>query len=685
MRHIIFEESPEYTIALLIKPASFGKQELINNYILDLENQGVPRNKIIAFTLDYSSKKPSAKDQKEYLSNLLPALKSLGVTYLYCCDGNYFKTLIKDTKADVHLGYSIPCGIKGFEDMQVVLGVNHHAVVYNPESEHRLLLGNKTMAAVYNDSYKPLGQGIIHKAEYPQTNEEKLEALKRLMTLPVISCDIETFSLKFQHAGIGTIAFGTSQHEGIAFTVDYIPHKNNELIGGVYGYPEVNRTVRFYLKEFFKSYTGKIIWHGATFDIRVLIYQLFMLHPLDREGMLEGLHTMTKHFDDTKTISYLAVNSTAGNDLGLKDQAHEFAGNWAKGDIENILTIPVAELLQYNLVDVLSTHYVYNKNWPIAVRDSQEEFYYKIGLPSLKTIIACELVGMPLLYQQVEHVNKVLEDKKNELLEVFKGNHYIDAVNLHIQTKKMNAANAKLKTKQHPLSKYAHEVFNPDSNQQVQYLLYDLFKLPVIDFTDTKQPATGTDTLKKLINHTNDPEKIKIIETLISFSQVAKILSSFMPAFLEAFKKGDGIAYLHGCFNFGGTVSGRLSSSDPNLQNLPANSFFAKLIKSCFQAAKGWLMVGADFASLEDRINALLTKDPNKLKVYTDGYDGHSLRAYAYFKEQMQDIRQATDTDRCFEVRIDGQTLLAKSGDFIINSKGEKIPVETFYDTNCRF
>lgn len=63
-----------------------------------------------------------------------------------------------------------------------------------------------------------------------------------------------------------------------------------------------------------------------------------------------------------------------------------------------------------------------------------------------------------------------------------------------------------------------------------------------------------------------------------------------------------------------------------------------KLIKSCIQAPKGWLFSGLDFASLEDRISALTTKDPEKLKVYTDGFDGHCLRAYAYFGDQMSKV-----------------------------------------------
>lgn len=57
-----------------------------------------------------------------------------------------------------------------------------------------------------------------------------------------------------------------------------------------------------------------------------------------------------------------------------------------------------------------------------------------------------------------------------------------------------------------------------------------------------------------------------------------------------------------------------------------------------FKAPPGWLFIGLDYASLEDRISALTTKDPNKLKVYTDGYDGHCLRAHAYFGEDMPDI-----------------------------------------------
>lgn len=66
-------------------------------------------------------------------------------------------------------------------------------------------------------------------------------------------------------------------------------------------------------------------------------------------------------------------------------------------------------------------------------------------------------------------------------------------------------------------------------------------------------------------------------------------------------------------------------------------------------APPGWLFVGADFASLEDRISALLTKDPNKLAVYTDGYDGHCLRAYSYWPDQMPDIVNTVESINSIE------------------------------------
>jgi DNA polymerase-1 len=202
---------------------------------------------------------------------------------------------------------------------------------------------------------------------------------------------------------------------------------------------------------------------------------------------------------------------------------------------------------------------------------------------------------------------------------------------------KLKKINDKLKTKQHTIEKFANDVFNPNSGLQLQVLLYEVLGLPVLEKTDTGQPSTGGDVLKMLQNHCKPGDK-ELLNSLVKYSEADKILSTFIPAFENGILKNDSARYLHGSFNLGGTVSGRLSSSDPNLQNIPSNSAYGKSIKECFVAPSGWLFCGADFSSLEDRISALLTKDANKLKVYTDGFDGHALRAVFYYQDEIKGV-----------------------------------------------
>lgn len=657
MRHIIFDEAANYQVAVLTKLSSFNRLDLQRHYIQPLNQQGIASEQVIGFSLAYNDKgKAPAGFIKDYLAKLLPALNSIGVNTLYVCDGAYFKVLTKMSKAEPHYGYCLPCKIEGFEHMQVVLGMNHQALIYNPELQNKLDLSLKTLSDALLGSYQPLGANIIHSADYPETLDQIEAALEGLHQHPELSADIEAFSLAFNEAGIASIAFAWDQHNGMAFLVDYLPLEKaqnmynllqvpDDLKGG-HGIRTNNQAVKRLLLKFFMEYKGTLKWHNASYDLRSIICELWMQDLLDQDGLLKGLDTLTERFHDTKIIAYLATNSTAGNVLSLKQLAHEFAGNWAVEEINNVLAIEPGKLLQYNLVDCLSTNYVFDKYYPIMVEDNQEELYHSLMLPSLKVIIQMELTGMPIDLEKVAEARKALEEEQQRCLGIFMGHPLIhqleDAMTQadwekDYQDRKKKAKNPdKIFPKDRSI--YPQQTFNPGSGPQLQQLLYEQMHLPVIDFTATRQPATGADTLEKLIHHADQQDYKDILQALIDYGKATKILSTFIVAFEKAVVKADGHAYLHGGFNLGGTVSGRLSSSKPNLQNLPANSKFGKLIKACFLAPKGWLFVGADFASLEDRINALLTKDPNKLKVYTDGYDGHALRAYAYFGDEMPGI-----------------------------------------------
>lgn len=646
MRHLFWAEADTYRVAVLIKPSSFNRYELQKNYIEPLVQRGIADSEVIAFTVSYNSdNKAPAKFIKEYLEQLLPVLESLSTKFLYVADANYFKVLTGQAKADPHYGYVLPCKIKGYEHMSVVLGLNHQALIYNPELQAKLDLSLSTLASGVAGTYQAIGTGIIHSAKYPKTLQEIDTALRKLHSYPSLTCDIECFSLRFNEAGIGTIAFAWDKHNGIAFACDYFQYQDLPT-ESYYGYQQINHPVREMLLSFFMSYKGELTFHNAAFDVKILIYTLWMQNLLDTKGLLHGLDVMTERLHDTKIIAYLATNSTAGNVLGLKSLAHEFAGNWAKEDIKDIRRIPLDELLQYNLVDALSTHYVRNKYYPIMVQDNQEDLYKSLMLPSLKLIIQIELTGMPLSKAKVQEVKAKLVDIQYKHFDVIQNSNVIKTLNLLLQTSAMEAANAKLKVKQHPIEKFANVAFNPNSGPQLQKLLYEQMGLPVLDLTETKQPATGADTLEKLLNHAQQPAYKELLESLIGYGKVTKILSTFIPVFEQAISKDtiNEVVWLHGSFNLGGTVSGRLSSSNPNLQNIPAGSEYGKLIKECFVSPDEWLFAGADFNSLEDMISALTTKDKNKLAVYEQGFDGHSLRAAYYFRDQCPDI-VLTDVD----------------------------------------
>lgn len=317
MRHILFQDSTRHSVALLVKSTAFKQHELEANYVAHLMSLGIPRGEMIAFTLDYDANgKAPVTFIKDYLGKLLPALDSLGVQTLYVTDAAYFKTLTKQGKADPHFGYVLPCKVDGFEHMNVVLGLNYQQLIYNPDLQAKLTLSLNTLASHVQGTYQALGANIIHSAQYPETVEEIKSFLEALHKYPVLSADIETTSLNFWEAELESISFAWNCHEGGAFCIG----RDNT--------PEDKKTICSMLKVFFELYTGTLIWHNIDYDARVLTYRLWMSDYFDNHGMLKGIDVLTKNFHDTKLITFLATNSTAGNSLGLKEIAHEFAGDY---------------------------------------------------------------------------------------------------------------------------------------------------------------------------------------------------------------------------------------------------------------------------------------------------------------------------------------------------------------------
>ncbi|UEP18685.1 DNA polymerase [Pseudomonas phage vB_PaeP_YL2] len=668
MKYITWEEQDSYPVAILIKEAAVSRSAAESTYIKQLEGLGVPRKNVIVISLDYEGKKVSAKAIKECIKDRDQLLRDLGVQYAYVADSKYFKEWTK-RKTDADFGNLSPPA--GYDPGYLVTpGVNHQVLLFDPGQMHKLSRGFKAIVDHANGVYRPVGSDLLHDVTYIYRGHvsQAREALARLMDKPEISCDIEGFSLSMFDSGIATIGFAWNEHDAVQIQCDYremIQDENKH-----HGYYEPNAEMREVLKWFFTEYPGRIIYHRANHDVKVLIYTLFMEHDLDKEGMHRGLEIMTPRMDDTKIIAYLALNSTADVSYSLKDLGQEHAGNWAQDDIKDIRLIPLDDLMKYNAVDAVTTVWVKNKYYPIMVQDQQDALYHGLFKDSLDLIIQMELVGMPMNPRKITEVNTELNNLRDGYHNTVMSHPAVAKVEVLIQTSEMEKANAKLKTIQHPLSKFSHIRFNPNSGPQVARLLHEVLDLPVLDVTATKQPSTSGGTLKKLLNHIKAEPYKDLIQALMDLGAVEKVISAFMPAFKAGRMKADGMMYLHGSFNLGGTISGRLSSSDPNLQNLPAGSTYGKLVKSLFCAPPGFLFGGADFAALEDRINALLTQDPNKIKVYTDGYDGHSMRTFAFWPDKCDGIVDTVDSINSIQKVYPDLRSKAKTPHFLLQYGG---------------
>lgn len=594
-----------------------------------------------------------SKSEKTSLADLRQIIKEDFQSYIdeanitIISEATWFQAIYKNCKPAQLLGYKLTDS----KNNVLFFAPNPFSLLYDTTVPNKIM---QVMTAVNNEllgSYKEPGKDIIHTAHYCRDPMEVMIELDKLTKYPVLTCDIETKSLCHIDAGLVSIAFAWNKHEGSALYI------NNDK--GLYPI----------LKDFFKEYRGKLIFHNISFDVYVLIYDLFMENPLDYEGLLEGLQVfLTEHeWEDTKLITYLATNSADGNTLGLKPNTQEYSGNYAIEEINDIDSIDVDRLLKYNLIDVLSTWYLYEKYYDKMVHDQQKDIYYKLFQPAVKDLIQMQLVGMPLDMNQVKKTKAELQaDSDNAINNIMKLK-IIKDFERKLNEDWVTMKNSVLKKKKVSFAD-AHEVFNPRSAIQLRELLYEVLKLPVLKKTKKGGEAVDGETFKDLLSHTTENSEPRILlENLIAYKEVDKILSSFIPAFEKA-TPCNGWHYLYGHFNLGGTVSGRLSSSDPNLQNIPATgSKYAHLIKECFKAPPGWLMIGLDFNALEAHIDALVTKDPAKLAVYMYGYDSHMYNAIHYWKERCKDIILLPEDSgkNKFKCTLDGQVYYLDEGEQI--------------------
>lgn len=563
MKHITYVDSPQYPVAVLIKSYILDTApDKIRRYYVDpLVAEGVPLEDIIVIGLPYDSYKDvKAKTINAEVPNIQAYMDTVGVRQMLMADGKYLKKFSGRQKVTNLAGVLLP---SKFGSQTVFKTRVYTTFVFDDKAEERALMGIKAIAESHAGTYAE--KDIVVESHLVHTHATIASWLAWLVQQPLLTCDIEGFDLRLDSCGIGTISFGYGLGKAVCFSVDY-------QVQGEVGKP--NKPVRLLLEKFFREYQGTMVYHNVSFDVKHLVANLFMKNDLlDYPAMVEGVELLTRNHRCTKDMAYLATNSAAGNDLSLKHLTLEYTGEFAI-DVKDITKHPVDVVMEYNNKDCMATWWLYHKLTPILIERDQNALYYNTFQPNQRMLINMELTGMPLDMDEVIRLRTQMNKAEKDLLARMRT---LDAVTDYLEWKAVVAHQKyqnSVKGDGRTLEDYKEWkkdelIFKPTSDPALVWILHDHYCLPIIDKTmKAREPSVAGDTLKKHIDWikagNGNPEAAGFIKDVVEYLEIVKINGTFVKAFItKSIRKSDGIYYLHGSFNQGGTVSGRLSSSDP--------------------------------------------------------------------------------------------------------------------------
>jgi len=203
---------------------------------------------------------------------------------------------------------------------------------------------------------------------------------------------------------------------------------------------------------------------------------------------------------------------------------------------------------------------------------------------------------------------------------------------LNEQSRRLEKRLDELKEKTYKLAK---QEFNLDSPKQLQEILFDKLGLPIIKKTPKGQPSTAEPVLQELALDYPLPKLI------IEHRSLSKLKSTYTDKLPKQINSKTG--RVHTSYHQAGTSTGRLASSDPNLQNIPIRTEEGRRVRQAFIAPKGYKLVSLDYSQIELRIMAHISQDKGLLKAFENGWDIHAATAAEVFGKKIEDV---TDNER---------------------------------------
>lgn len=407
--------------------------------------------------------------------------------------------------------------------------------------------------------------------------------LKALKDSDVFAFDTETTSLNYMEASIVGVSFAVE-----SFKAAYIPLAHDYPgAPAQLGLDDVLSQLKPILEDPKQAKVGQ----NLKYDKHVLAN-----HDIDLKGIVYD--TMLESYVSNSTASRHDMDTLAQKHLGHETiHFEDIAGKGAKQLTFNQIEIEKAG--PYAAEDADITLRLHQTLWPDLEKIS-----------SLTGIFSeLEMPLLPVLCK-IEHQGALVD---------------VDA--LHQQSHEIGETLIALEKRAHDL---AGETFNLSSPKQLGAILFEKLELPVIKKTPKGAPSTAEEVLQELALDYELPQ------VLIEHRGLSKLKSTYTDKLPQMVNQKTG--RIHTSYHQAVTATGRLSSSDPNLQNIPIKTEEGRRIRQAFIAPKGYKIVAADYSQIELRIMAHLSQDKGLLNAFAKGLDVHKATAAEVFDVELDDV-----------------------------------------------
>ena len=463
---------------------------------------------------------------------------------------------------------------------------------------------------------------VPHNYKLVENEEDIRKLCDSFLTNDFLVLDTETTSTSPIDAELVGLSFAVKEHEAF-----YVPIPANR--------EEALQIVNIF-KPLYENPKILKVGQNLKYDLEVLrnydielkgpMWDTMIAHYLIQPELRHNMDYMAEVYLHYKTIHIDELIGPKGkNQRSMRDLSPTLVYEYACEDADITLQLK-------------------NKLEPELKKHDCEELFYQIEMPLMPVLAEMEMNGVCLDTDSLAETSKVFTERMNEL--------------------------------ERRIYELAGQQFNIASPKQVGEILFD--KLKIVEKakkTKTGQYVTSEEVLQQLRN------KHEIIADILEHRGLKKLIGTYIDALPKLINPRTG--HIHTSFNQTITATGRLSSSDPNLQNIPIRGEDGKEIRKAFVPEPGCLFFSADYSQIELRVMAHLSNDPQMIEVFREGKDLHAATAANIYKKPIEEVTrdERTKSKRANFGIIYGITVFGLAERLDIPRDEAKMLIDGYFDT----